>query len=1063
MKKTKLLAIIIVATILFQSFVYANMINVKAESIPTATTDSNSQNPGHLSFADVFKDGYGCFALFDLNKHDIFDKFRGNRADHLVISPKVATIAAGQSQTYTVALFSRDGHRHNLSTLSDVIWSINSGAGTYVWTGSTVQVDKAGTWTVTATYKGRSATASLTVTPNRDKLDHITASVNPTTVTAPNTVTGSATAYDVYGNSWDISTLATWSIPAGNDGGSWLQNVYTSHTAGTYTVLSYYEGKSAYATLTVTHSNDVAHLSYITASVKPTTVAAPNTVTGSATAYDIFGNSWDVSTQATWSILGGGDGGSWSNNIYTSHTAGTYTVQAVYQGKTATASLSVTHATNDAYLDHIIIAPKDVTVDAGVSQGYTATAYDTFGNSWIVNAVYSCANSSVVISDNVVYSNVEGSYTVTGTFSGKSDAATLNVVGHLATIVAITVAPKTAAIMAGTSIVFAAKASDGYNIWDVTSIVTWSINTEAGGSWDQNSGTYTSAIAGNWTVKATLGGLSGSASLTVNANGALLDHITISPKTASVSAGISKIFTVTAFDQFGNSLDDVTSSSTFNAPGASVTANSVTANNIGSYSVTATYNGLTDTADLEVTGNSVKFVETGLQTGTSWNITFGGTVYSSVTDTITIDNLSAQDYSWSTSNTIQNSQIQFVTTQTSGSLAVPSQLTQSIVYSAQYLVTYVATGNVLSVSIPADQWINSGGQATGLFQDQVVNSAQDTRCNFVSDNRPLTITQPTTITGTYQTQYYLTVTSPYNTVSGTGWYNSGSTATASLDGRTTSASNGIRHVFSAWSDDASGTALTSSISMTGPKTVAASWDKQYLVTYAATGNSLPITVPSNEWVNVGASAQGQFAPTEVNSNNDTQCLFLNDNRTQSIIQPTTIVGDYQTQFKVTFDQTGVLSDAKGAILSFLGVSEDYSELAQVTWVNKDASVTFSFANTVASNVANKVYVLTGVNVNSPAVINQPTLIQGSYRAEYVTSLYTVLEVVLILLTVSIVAVSLLRYRSQRIRRQQNLNEPANAATSSKLSFFYRKLTPIKVSNKVMDAWKFISHKNKQTH
>jgi hypothetical protein len=124
--------------------------------------------------------------------------------------------------------------------------------------------------------------------------------------------------------------------------------------------------------------------------VNPTTIAAPGTVTGTATAFDSFGNSWDISTLSTWSIPAANDGGSWAQNIYTSKIAGTYTIQAGYQGKTATASLTVTHATDPAYLDHIVIAPKTATVKAGVSQSYTATAYDTFGNSWTVDAAYSC-------------------------------------------------------------------------------------------------------------------------------------------------------------------------------------------------------------------------------------------------------------------------------------------------------------------------------------------------------------------------------------------------------------------------------------------------------------------------------------------------------------------------------------------------------------------------------------------------------------------------------------------------------------------------------------------------
>ena len=210
------------------------------------------------------------------------------------MSPKTATIMAGQSQTYTATAYNKNGKSWDVSTNPYVVWDINSGAGTYVWTGNTVQVTKAGTWTVTATYKGKSDTAFLTVTANVDKLECITAFIYPTTVAAPNTATGTATAYDSYGNSWDVSTLAVWSIPAGSDGGSWVQNVYTSHTAGNYFVQAAYKGKTATATLTVTHATDTSYLDHIVIAPKVSTVNVGVPQSYTATAYDTFGNSWSV-------------------------------------------------------------------------------------------------------------------------------------------------------------------------------------------------------------------------------------------------------------------------------------------------------------------------------------------------------------------------------------------------------------------------------------------------------------------------------------------------------------------------------------------------------------------------------------------------------------------------------------------------------------------------------------------------------------------------------------------------------------------------------------------------
>jgi hypothetical protein len=72
-------------------------------------------------------------------------------------------------------------------------------------------------------------------------------------------------------------------------------------------------------------------------------------------------------------------------------------------------------------------------------------------------------------------------------------------------------------------------------------------------------------------------------------------------------------------------------------------------------------------------------------------------------------------------------------------------------YKTQYLVHYVASGNVLPVTVPADEWVKADSIATGVFPNQVTN--ERTRCIFIGDSRPHDINAPTTITGTYLTQY----------------------------------------------------------------------------------------------------------------------------------------------------------------------------------------------------------------------------------------------------------------------------------------------------------------------
>ena len=686
--------------------------------------------------------------------------------DHITITPKTPTVVAGQWQTFSLTAYDKCGNKWDISTCQQVTWSINSEEGTYTWSNNSVKVTKAGTWTITASYRCKSDAATLTVTPGTDQsgLSYLSISPNKATITAGSSQTFTATAYDSLGNSWDvtenISTQNGWNISL-DAGGNWIGSTYTSEKAGVWTITANYFTKTATATLNVTHQMNPNSIAYITASVNPESIAAPETTIGLATAYDSFGNSWDISTIANWSILEENDGGSWTQNIYTSRNAGVYTVQASYEDKSSTTYLTVTHATNQAYIDHINITPKESTVNAGTPQIYTAIAYDTFGNSWSISAVYSCASPNIKISENSAYANITGTYIITGTYEDKSDTAKLNVIGHLPTIISVSVSPKTASITAGSSISFTATASDGYNEWDVTSQVTWSINSDAGGSWDQKVGEYTSAKAGNWEIKATLNSLSDTAALTVTAtitaNPELLAYISISPKTRIISAGNSQNYSVSAYDEFGNNLGDVTATTRFNVPGASVIGNSVTANMVGNYTVTATYSGLTDSSDLKVVGYTIKFIQKGLQHGTSWSIRFGGQVYSSSTSAITITNVSALTYYWSIDADIIEGQSRYVTTKTSGSILVPSQSVQYIEYSKQYLVSYQTTGNALSVPVPTSEWVNTGEEALGSFPNQITNQAQNTQCNFMGDDRPQTITQPTLITGRYLTQYKVTI------------------------------------------------------------------------------------------------------------------------------------------------------------------------------------------------------------------------------------------------------------------------------------------------------------------
>ena len=81
-----------------------------------------------------------------------------------------------------------------------------------------------------------------------------------------------------------------------------------------------------------------------------------------------------------------------------------------------------------------------------------------------------------------------------------------------------------------------------------------------------------------------------------------LDHIVISPSSATIGAGGSQAYTAEGFDASNNSLGNVTSSTTFSiSPDGSCTGASCTATTAGPHAVTGNDGGKTSTASLSVT------------------------------------------------------------------------------------------------------------------------------------------------------------------------------------------------------------------------------------------------------------------------------------------------------------------------------------------------------------------------------------------------------------------------------------------------------------------------------
>jgi hypothetical protein len=164
----------------------------------------------------------------------------------------------------------------------------------------------------------------------------------------------------------------------------------------------------------------------------------------------------------------------------------------------------------------------------------------------------------------------------------------------------IGISPSSSTIIAGGSQSYTVTAYDSSNnsLGDVTGTTTFSISPDG----SCTGATCTATTPGPHTVTGNDGGKTAIASLQVSSG--LLDHIIISPISATIIVGGSQVYATTGYDQYNNSLGDVTAATAFSiTPNGSCTGNACTATVVGPHTVTGNDSGKTATASLRVIYN----------------------------------------------------------------------------------------------------------------------------------------------------------------------------------------------------------------------------------------------------------------------------------------------------------------------------------------------------------------------------------------------------------------------------------------------------------------------------
>lgn len=396
-------------------------------------------------------------------------------------------------------------------------------------------------------------------------------------------------------------------VAGAEDGGNWVDNRYTAHTAGMWTVRGSYNGHTVNVVLKV----NTGELNYIVLSPLTATVTAGYARAYLAHAFDAYGNPLgDVTANTNFHIVEGGDEGSWTSSLYTARTAGTWTVRGSYNGTVADAQLMV----EPAWLSHIVVSPRAITATAGTEQAYTAEAFDVYGNS--LGDVTGDTSFSIMEQGhnsawmaNLYTAHTAGTWTVRGLYEGRVDQADLTV--EPAGPSYVVVAPRTATVTAGDRPAFTTAAFDAYDnsLGDVTEATAFRIVEDGhGGGWDANR--YAAHTAGTWTVRGAYEGLTDDVALAVKPAG--LSYIVLSPGMATVTAGHEQVYAATAFDAYDNVLDDVTAATIFNIVESGHNGRwahkTYTAHTAGGWTVRGTYRGLTVDASLRVEPGELSYI-----------------------------------------------------------------------------------------------------------------------------------------------------------------------------------------------------------------------------------------------------------------------------------------------------------------------------------------------------------------------------------------------------------------------------------------------------------------------
>jgi len=436
-----------------------------------------------------------------------------NAADlvSIAILPANPAIAQNTTEQFSATGTFNDGSTHNLTT--DVTWTSSNTTDAPIGTGGLAKgLAPIPAATITATLGTISGTTTLEVT----NATVTSISVSPTgrtiapgtelAFTATGTFSDSSTQVLTTESTWTSSNTAVATVGGGG--------VATAIGPGTTNISAAFGGKTGSASLTV---NSVTLKSIAVAPA--TAVMAPaSTLSYGATGTYSDGSTQNISNAVTWSSSASNVVSITSFGQATGESAGAATITAQQGSVSGTAAVVVASST----LKSVQVSPPSATVAEQTGTQFNAVGIFTDGSTqgltgsvtWTSSPASVATVSNASPSKGLATGITPGNATVTALFASQTGQASLTVTD--ATLTSITVSPASADIALDSTQQFTATGnfSDG-STEDLTSQVTWT-SSNVSVATIKATGLASTAGAGTATITATMNGVKGTATLTVN-------------------------------------------------------------------------------------------------------------------------------------------------------------------------------------------------------------------------------------------------------------------------------------------------------------------------------------------------------------------------------------------------------------------------------------------------------------------------------------------------------------------------------------------------------------------